>query len=46
MELRTFIENYQEAFGKNAQLPLLFGYSDTPVAQTAKIGGCFSRGYR
>ena len=44
MELRTFIENYQEAFGKNAQLPLLFGYSDTPLAQTAKIGGCFFKG--
>ena len=44
MELRTFIENYREAFGENAQLPLLFGYSDTPLAQTAKIGGCFFKG--
>ena len=44
MELREFIESYREAFGENAQLPLLFGYSDTPVAQTAKIGGCFFKG--
>ena len=44
MELRAFIESYKEAFGENAQLPLLFGYSDTPVAQTAKIGGCFFKG--
>ena len=44
MELKEFIENYREAFGEGAQLPLLFGYSDTPVAQTAKIGGCFFKG--
>ena len=44
MELKEFIESYREAFGENAQLPLLFGYSDTSVAQTAKIGGCFFKG--
>ena len=44
MELKEFIESYREAFGENAQLPLLFGYSDTPMAQTAKIGGCFFKG--
>lgn len=44
MELKEFIQSYREAFGENAQLPLLFGYSDTPVAQTAKIGGCFFKG--
>ena len=44
MELKEFIESYREAFGDTAQLPLLFGYSDTPVAQTAKIGGCFFKG--
>ena len=26
MELREFIENYREAFGDEAQLPLLFGF--------------------
>lgn len=41
MELKAFIESYREAFGEGAQLPLLFGFSDTPVAQTTKIGGCF-----
>ena len=44
MELKEFIESYREAFGENAQLPLLFGYSDTAVADTAKIGGCFFKG--
>lgn len=44
MDLKEFIQSYQEAFGENAQLPLLFGYSHTPVAQTAKIGGCFFKG--
>ena len=44
MELKDFIESYREAFGENAQLPLLFGYSDTPVAKTGKIGGCFFKG--
>ena len=44
MELQEFIKSYREAFGENAPLPLLFGYSDKPVADTAKIGGCFFKG--
>ena len=44
MELKEFIEGYREAYGENAQLPLLFGYSDVAVANTAKIGGCFFKG--
>ncbi len=44
MELKEFIECYHEAFGLHAQLPLLFGYSDTALADTAKIGGCFFKG--
>ena len=44
MELKEFIQNYREAFGQGAQLPLLFGYSDTPAADTTKIGGCFFKG--
>ncbi|MBR7012104.1 MAG: DUF169 domain-containing protein [Muribaculaceae bacterium] len=44
MELKDFIGSYSEAFGEKAQLPLLFGYSDEPVAPTAKIGGCFFKG--
>ena len=44
MELKEFIESYREAFGETAQLPLLFGYSDKPVAETAESGGCFFKG--
>ena len=44
MDTRNFISIYQEAFGYNTQLPLLFGYSDQPVAATEKIGGCFFKG--
>lgn len=44
MDLNSFIESYREAFGENAQLPLLFGYSDQAMADTAKIGGCFFKG--
>lgn len=44
MDLKAFIESYREAFGENAQLPLLFGYSDEALADTAKIGGCFFKG--
>ena len=44
MDLKGFIESYREAFGENAQLPLLFGYSNQAIADTAKIGGCFFKG--
>ena len=44
METKEFIQNYREAFGSKAPLPLLFGYSDKPIAQTEKIGGCFFKG--
>ena len=46
MDIKSFIQNYREAFGSKAPLPLLFGYSDQPVAQTEKIGGCFFKGLR
>ena len=44
MTVEEFIQSYREAFGSKAQLPLLFGYSDAPLAQTEKIGGCFFKG--
>lgn len=44
MNPREFIQNYREAFGNKAPLPLLFGYSDQAIAETAKIGGCFFKG--
>lgn len=43
-EIKEFIENFVEAFGSTAQLPLVFGYSDTAIAETNKIGGCFFKG--
>ncbi|MBR6263030.1 MAG: DUF169 domain-containing protein [Prevotella sp.] len=44
MDTKQFIYHFKEAFGEKAQLPLLFGYSDEPVAKTEKIGGCFFKG--
>ena len=44
MTTQDFIALFQEAFGKKVQLPLLFGYSDKPIASTEKIGGCFFKG--
>ena len=44
MKTSAFIENFREAFGRKVSLPLLFGYSDHPIADTEKIGGCFFKG--
>ncbi len=44
MVVDQFIHEYIDAFGEKAPLPLLFGYSDTPLAETQKIGGCFFKG--
>ena len=44
MNIKEFIQNYREAFGEKSQLPLLFGYSDKPIADTEMIGGCFFKG--
>ncbi len=44
-DIKEFIENYHEAFGETAQLPLIFGYSDIAIAETKKIGGCFFKGW-
>ena len=41
MEVKEFINNYREAFGENAPLPIAFYYSDNAVAETPKIFGCF-----
>ncbi len=43
MKVSRFIDNYREAFGAEAELPTVFGYSDVPIADTPKIGGCFFR---
>lgn len=44
MEVSVFIQNYREAFGEAAELPIVFWYSDTPVNHTEKIGGCLFKG--
>ncbi len=42
MEIEKFIENYREAFGEAAGLPVVFWYSDEETGHTEKkIGGCF-----
>ena len=41
MDIKQFIENYREAFGEAAELPVLFRYSDTALNKTEKINGCF-----
>ena len=46
MEIRTFIENYREAFGGKAILPLVFWFSDNQIGRTEKIGGCFFKGIK
>lgn len=41
MNTSTFTENYREAFGEHVPLPVLFFYSNVPLADTEKTGGCF-----
>lgn len=41
MEVDVFINNYREAFGNAAELPIVFWYTDVQVANTEKINGCF-----
>lgn len=40
MDIQTFISNYQEAFGMQAELPITFWYSDRLEAPTEKVNGC------
>jgi hypothetical protein len=40
MNISTFIANYREAFGPQAELPIAFWYSDTQEYPTEKINGC------
>lgn len=40
MNIKTFIENYREAFGPQAELPIAFWYSDRAEAPTEKVNGC------
>ena len=40
MDIHTFITNYQEAFGTQAELPVAFWYSDEAEGLTEKVNGC------
>lgn len=41
MNIQTFIQNYQEAFGEATELPIVFWYSDTREGEPEKTNGCF-----
>ena len=40
MDIHTFITNYREAFGPQAELPVAFWYSHRQAAPTEKVNGC------
>ena len=44
MDVKQFIQNFRDAFGQKAALPLLFGYSNQPIADTERINGCIFKG--
>ena len=46
MDIQTFIQNFREAFGEKAELPLVFWYSDTLEGTAEKINGCFFKGMK
>lgn len=46
MEIKTFIQNFQEAFGETVELPVAFWYADTAIANTEKINGCFFKAFK
>ena len=46
MNVDLFIQNYKEAFGEIVELPIVFGYSNSPLVETEKINGCFLKGLR
>jgi len=41
MDIKIFINNFREAFGQAAELPVAFWYSNTSFGHTEKINGCF-----
>lgn len=45
MSIQEFIDNYREAFGSHAPLPIVFEYSDTRMADTEKTCGCFFKAF-
>ncbi len=41
MTTETFISKFRDIFGEKATLPFVYFYTDEPIAETAKTGGCF-----
>ena len=41
IKTQDFIQKYRTAFGPNAALPMVFFYTDTPLAETENTKGCF-----
>ena len=41
MDNKRFTEDYREAFGEKATMPIAFWHSDTPVSEPEPINGCF-----
>ena len=41
MDRKQFINDYREAFGEAATLPIVFWHSDLPVAEPKAVNGCF-----
>ena len=40
MDIATFIKNFEEAFSRKVELPLVFWYSNTPYGLDEKVNGC------
>ncbi|MGN0032418.1 MAG: DUF169 domain-containing protein [Candidatus Limimorpha sp.] len=41
MDIKQFIQDFKEAFGEAAAMPMVFFHSDTPVAKPETMNGCF-----
>ena len=41
MDIQTFIQDFKEAFGESAEMPIVFWYSDIQEGKTEKTNGCF-----
>ena len=46
MDIQTFIQNFREAFGEKAELPLVFWYSETQEGTAEKIKCCIFKGMK
>ena len=40
MTTQVFIKLFRDVFGENADLPIVYNYTDEPMADTPKFGGC------